>query len=203
MHERYPTPIRLGFFLERREVTCSMYPSVPYSGVDRLPNEGAYDDPQPRLWDEYAEAEESGDLNSDLTTARRLSARFSRAGVRLDIVYAEVALIPRDIDAYPGGELWSQMLDFVLSHRSAVHERVTQRPENLTFLGFDISHPVPTFHSAVYQPGLHRVRPDYPSYLNKWGLFTDRDTAMPFLDAANTMDYGPLPFCLLGVWEPR
>lgn len=51
MHERYRTPIRLGFFLERREVTCSMHPGVPYSGVDRLPNEGYYDDPQPRLWD--------------------------------------------------------------------------------------------------------------------------------------------------------
>lgn len=204
-----PVPVRLGFFLERRGVTCSMYPTVRYEGVDRLPNmvyydlsEGSMDKTEgvAGLWEEYSEAEEMGELNVDLTLAHRLQERFRYAEVCLDLVYAEVVAIPRGVGGYPSGELWSDTLEFVLEHRRAIHNRLQGAPESFSFLGFDISHPVPTFHSAIYQPGLHEVRPEYPRYLNRFGLFDDRGTAVQFLNAANGRDYGPLPFCLLGVW---
>lgn len=152
------------------------------------------------LWEEYSEAEEGGELNVDLTLARHLQERFRYAGVRLDLIYAEVAAIPEGVRGYPSGELWWDTLEFVLEHRRAIHNRLHGAPESFSFLGFDISHPVPTFHSAIYQPGLHHSRPEYPQYLNRSGLFDDRDTALPYLNAANERDYGPLPFCIIGVW---
>ena len=207
----YPVPIRLGYWLVRSGVTCAGSSQILYRGIDRLPSEAYYDkdrlsltdsDKFEELWDQYWDVLESGDLNSDPTVAPQLQGAFLGVGIDLDVVYAEVTLIPGEVGSYPSGKLWSETLAFVLPHRRQVHDRLGGRPSHLDFLGFDLSHPVPTFHSAIHQPGLDEMRPDYPDYLNGSGLFGNLDTALPFLRAANEMDYGPLPFCAIGVWEP-
>lgn len=204
-------PLRLGFWLGYTGLACAAAPWIPYCGIDRLPADLDFDensplpgDPEwsPSVWDRYDEAEERGDLNCILSVARQLQTTFRGDGLDLDVIYAEVTFIPADIEQYPSGELWSETLAFVLPARQGVHERLRERPAHLQFLGYDLSFPAPTFHSAIYQPGLSQSRPDFPEHLNNYGLFSDHDVALEFLAAANDMDYGPMPFCLIGIWAP-
>jgi len=156
----------------------------------------------PSVWDRYDEAEERGDLNCTLSVARQLQTMFRDDGLDLDLMYAEMTFIPADIEHYPNGDLWSERLAPALRARQSVHTRLRARPHHLQFLGYDLSHPVPTFHSAIYQPGLSESRPDFPKHLNEYGLFSEHDDALEFLGVANDMDYGPMPFCLINIWAP-
>lgn len=202
--------LRLGFFLARSRVTCFNWPSAPYHGIDRLPYiTSPQEDDALRhagrsrlvdLWVRYWDAWDNGELHISLPLAQELQQMFRNEGLDFDLVYAEIAVIPRDLEAYPQGSLWSEMLAFVLSKWRDAHDRLKRRPIDLCPLGFDISHPVPSFHSAIYQPGLHRTHPRLPDDLNSFGLFNDLDVALRLLSVANEMDYGPLPFCILQVW---
>ena len=150
------------------------------------------------IWD----AVDSRELNTNLPLAQDLQREFRKEGIELEVVYSEILMIPDNLDDYPHGKLWSEQLDFVLQHWRHVHDLLAARPENLHFLGFDLSGPVPSFHSAIFQPGLHKTHPRLPDHLNQAGLFEDADTASRFLRAALEMDYGILPFCVLGIWQP-
>ena len=206
------TPFRLGFFLERTGVACFKWPSAPYRGIDRPPNLPTPEEEDELrssgrsaladLWDRYWDATDSRQLNTNLPLAQDLQREFRIEGIELEVVYSEIVMIPDNLDDYPHGNLWLEQLDFVLQHWRHVHNLSAARPENLDFLGFDLSHPVPSFHSAIFQPGLHKTHPRLPDHLNQVGLFEDVDTALRFLRAANEMDYGGLPFCVLGIWEP-
>lgn len=205
-------PVRLGFFLESHGVTCFNWPTIPYRGIDRLPHiPSPEEDDGLRsagrgglvdLWERYWNASDGEELRLNLSLAQELQQMFLGQRVELDIVYSEIAFIPGDLEAYPRGSLWLDNLTFVLSQIQGVHNRLLKRPDNLQLLGFDISLPVPSFHSAIYQPGLHRRHARLPDYLNRFGLFADLNTALRFLSMANEMDYGALPFCILGIWEP-
>ena len=207
-----PTPFRLGFFLERVAVTCFKWPSVPYRGIDRIPylptpeekdelrssGRGALAD----LWDRYWDAVDSRELNTNLPLAQDLQREFRNEGIELEIVYAEIVMIPDNLHEYPGGMDWAELLTQSLKNIRPVHERLTGRPENLHFLGFDVAQLFETFLSAIFQPGLHETQPRLPDHLNRAGLFDDIDTASKFLRAANEMGYGPLPYCVLGISQP-
>lgn len=207
-----PMPFRLGFFLERVGVTCFKWPSVPYRGIDRIPylptpeeedelrssGRGALAD----LWDRYSDARFSGKLNSNLSLAQGLLRDFLDEEIELEMVYAEIVMIPDDLHEYPRGMDWAELLTQSLQNIRPVHERLTGRPENLHFLGFDVAQLFESFLSAIFQPGLHETQPRLPDHLNRAGLFDDIDTASKFLRAANEMGYGPLPYCVLGIWQP-
>ncbi len=204
-------PVRLGYFLEREGVAAAAFPAVRYRGIDRLPYLPTDEELQAlrragrerlvALWERYLHAEDEGTPYTDRALALDFRRAFRREGVELEVVYGEVTAVPENLETYPGGTPWARTL---LSALQGMHNRnahFARRPQGLDFLGYDISHPVPTFHSAIYQPGLHRVQPDLPRYLNRHGLFGDLATALRFLHAANAMDYGALPFCVLQVWS--
>lgn len=156
-------PLRLGFWLGYTDLTCAAAPWIPYCGIDRLPADLDFDensplpgDPEwsPSVWDHYDEAEDSENLNYNLSVARQVQTMFRDDGLDLDLIYAEVTFIPADIEHYPSGKLWLERLAPALRARQSVHTRLRARPPHLQFLGYDLSHPVPTFHSAIYQPVL-------------------------------------------------
>jgi hypothetical protein len=191
-------------------VHCVAWPTVAYRGIDRLPylptaeeqeqlqSLGRYD--LNRLWDSYWAASSEGRLNVEARLASQLKQQFESEGINFEIVYSEILRIP-NFDGCPHKSLWSENLTSVLSHRQAVHERLVCRPENIEFLGFDISHPVPTFHSAILQPGLDSRHPSLPQRLNTHGLLDTIEEALDLAAEANSLDYGMLPFCVLGIWS--
>lgn len=203
--------IRLGFFLERTAVTCFSWPNIPYLGIDRLPYLLTDEEEEQlrasgrgelaEIWNHYWDASISGELNVNFELARDLQRQFDLWGVQLEIVYGEIVRIPTNLDQYAHGELWSENLEEALVHRREIHDRLGSRPANIDLLGFDISHPVPTFHSAIFQPGLNESYPSLSEYLNKNGLFETLDKASGFLPATNNLDYGLLPFCILSIWR--
>jgi hypothetical protein len=200
---------RLGFFLERTSVTCFAWPDMAYRGIDRLPflptpeeqeqmmSSGSSD--LAKLWDRYWEASIDGLINVDGKLAREYQQQFLKGGITLEVIYGEIVEIP-NVDKYPHSALWSENLESALLHRYDIHQRIGSRPDNIEFLGFDISHPVPTFHSAILQPGLNSKCLHLPHQLNSNGLFNTFEDAVPVLDDANSLDYGLLPFCILGIW---
>ena len=204
-------PISLGLFLQRTGVTCSKWPGRPYRGIDRLPyvpspleledlrssgsNEWA------DIWDAYWDAWESSSLRVDLRLIQKVRRDFLRYNLEFEIVFGEIAAVPKNLQAFPHGSLWERELQVALARIRRTTQEPVSRPPQARFLGFDLSHPVPSFHSAIFQPGLHSVHPRLPDQLNMDGLFDDLNTALRFLDAANQMDYGVLPFCVIGIWE--
>ncbi len=153
------------------------------------------------VWDQYWNAYDSTELNSNVQLAQTLHRKLATEGIDLDLIYAEISMVPHELDQYPSGKIWARELARVLSVIRKVHDRLGKRPDGVQLLGYDISHPVPSFHSAIFQPGLHERRPCIPEYLNSAGLLEDIDLALRFLSAANEMDYGSLPFCVVGIWE--
>lgn len=206
-----PVPFRLGFFLERTGVACCKWPHLPYRGIDRLPYLPSFEEQDDLraaskskladLWDRYWDAKDTRQLMVNLQLAQDLKREFCKEGIELEVVYAEIAMIPDNLDEYPSGKLWSEEIALVLPHWRHIHDRLGERLPKLQFIGFDLSHPVPSFHSAIFQPGLHNTCPKLPDYLNSNGLFDDLNTASMFLHKANEMGYGGLPFCILGIWE--
>lgn len=202
-------PLRLGYFLLRRGVRLSSWPDVPYRGIDRLPFVPSPEEEQilqatghsdlVQLWVSYWDALESGELRARLPVARRFQQAFLRQGYRFELVYAQILEIPSHLERYPHGELWLRDMELAAGHLVRVHEQITHAARNLDVLGIDISHPTITFHSAIFQPGLHRRVPDLPRYLNERGLFPDIVAARPFVSEANAMDYGAFPFCSIKI----
>lgn len=209
-----PLPLRLGFYLQRVGISCFNWPTVAYRGIDRMPHiptpeqePDLYFTPKAGrsrmadLWARYLDAIEQGRLNTDLKLTCRLRAEFLANGVDLEIVYSEVVTIPQDLEGFPHGKLWLEGLASILPTLEQTHRQIAKRPNNMNFLGYDIAQLFENFHSAIFQPGLHEYCPHLPDHLNPVGLFDDLDTASKFVQTANEMDYGPQPFCILGVWE--
>jgi hypothetical protein len=201
--------IHLGFFLERTSVSCFAWPEMAYRGIDRLPYLPTQEEQEQmlssgksdlaKLWDRYWEANIDGVINVDGKLARVLQQEFLEWGITFEVIYGEIVVIP-SLDKYPHRALWSENLESALLHQQDTHQRIRSRPDNIEFLGFDISHPVPTFHSAILQPGLNNMCPHLPQQLNSNGLFNTLEEALLVLEKANSLDYGLLPFCILGIW---
>ncbi len=204
-----PVPFALGYFLRRRGAHLCDWPHLEYCGMDRAPFYPAPEqlnvwrargDGIADLWEEYGLATDTGSVNSDYATAWRFAHEFSSLGVSFDIVFAEVRVIPEGLDRYPHGDLWREGLVRSLSNTRPVHV-AARRLEATSLCGYDICHPVPSFHSALAEPGLGSVNPRIAEDLNACGLFDSQARATEVLDTANSMDYGTLPFCILAVWQ--
>ena len=205
------TPIPLGFYLARRHVSCSMWPQVTYRGVDRLLHLPSPDEVDhwrstgkrelADLWDRYDEAQENGTLNVDYVLADRLLLDFQSHQFEVELIYVELSVIPKGLEEYPHGVLWAEELERALAYIQKVGRPLKERPQEAHSLGYDLAHPIRSFHSAIFQPGLHKTCPLLPQMLNKYGLFFDLATAMTVLDQANALDYGGLPFCILEVFS--
>lgn len=175
-----------------------------YKGVDRLPApSGALDqEPLTDAWERYYEAEEDETLFCDLSKAQQIQEGLERSGVSVEVLYATIEELPRNLSELPHGDLWSERLADIVNRLGLRTRRLQGIPQGWRRLGFDISHPFPDFHSALIQPGLEDVVPDFQHLLNSNWLVEEPLAASSLMASANSMDYGVSPFCVLGVWEP-
>jgi hypothetical protein len=201
-------PFRLGFFLVRPNVCLVDRPNAPYRGIDRVVYTPAMvlgrDLSSRELeielrFDEYMVARDSGLLQSDLSIAYQQMNRLQEVGMKCEVVYCEIAKIPDNINLLKFGASLEVNLTNALRFRQGFHERISGVPEGWKKLGFDVSHPVPSFHSAIYQPGLGRLVPNLYERLNENGLVETLDLSVPLLEKANEMGHGGFPFCILSI----
>ncbi len=201
--------IQIGLYLMRNGVTLSGSRLGPYRGVDRMPQTpspfalaSASPSGRPgwdRLWLDYWAAEDAGSLHADLLVARSFQEQFGAHGIDLELVYITLAALPDD--RWLTDEIWkSNLAEAVARYQTGSHIRA-EAPVGAQHLGFDIAWPVPSFHSAIYEPGLDKVSPNFVGELNAHGLFGDIDQAVAKLDEALSLRYSPTPFCVLGVYH--
>jgi hypothetical protein len=204
-------PFRIGFYLERAGVRFSQWPKLPYLGIDRLPYVPSPEEEErirvsgnralADLWVHYWDLKNGRELMMNPDIAQELRQRFLTKGIELDLVNAEIIMTPQDfLGEHPLKDHWSKQLAEVVSHWQIIHDKLPACQSHGKFLGFDLSYPVPSFHSAIFQPGLHKRRPDLPCYLNSNGLFDDLKTASCFLRDSLELNYS-LVFCVLGIWQ--
>lgn len=204
-------PLRLGFFLAETGLSTHAWRDVDYCGVDRHPRFPASNESPGSLemiaeeardvWEAYVEASDSEELNTELACARYFQREIQNLGVEAEIIYVEVLAVPKDITAHELSHEWMQRLTEDFSQWAVVHEKLTRRPTRLQKLGIDVSYPVPSFHSAIYQPGLEKTVPNLPDYLNEFGLVDELDTALALAERANQLESPWRPFCAIGVWR--
>lgn len=202
-------PLRLGFVLERTSVPFPYRPGIFYRGVDRLPF-----DPTPEeeeelnrsggarlvsLWHRYGDTLFTGELHRDQQLAVTLQREFAEEGSEFEVIYAEVIDVPGPPDTMLCDEGPSGTWDRLRRH----HEAAAPRPGGALLLGYDVSYPLPSFHSVLLQPGL-REKPDAPPLdVNDAGLLAHVDYLKAILKAANAMDSSWRPFCGIAVYSVR
>ncbi len=201
-------PIRLGFFLERTAVMFPFLPGTFYRGIDRLPFLPTPEEEEElkgsrkarllSLWERYSDLTFTGELHASQKTSKSLCSSFGDEGIDLEVVYAEVALMPSSSDEAANGGA-SQLLRSL----RALHEHVTSRPVGSQMLGYDISYPAPDFHSFLFQPGL-REEPEAPQYdINGFGLLSTVEQVEQILPVVNAMPSSWTPFCGIGIYWVR
>lgn len=201
-------PIPLGYYLVRAGIVCHNWPHVKYRGVDRLPYvPSPFEIDEWRdtgkkeiadLWDKYFNAFDDASLNTNRQFIQRVRKEFQLNGFEYDVIYVQLASIPNDSFLYrsgwPGAKDIKRAIEYLKSRPC-----VLPKQEDL-FCGYDISYPLPSFHSAIFQPGFNEILPDLDKLLNINGLVNDIDLAVKLQNTANGMGYS-LPFCVLGVWD--
>jgi len=193
-------PIRLGFFLQLIGVAFPFRPGIFYRGVDRLPFPPTPEEEEElsssgrarllSLWEEYGDLSFTGELHGDEQLARRLRTAFADEGIDLEMVYAEVALV----GTRQAEEHFAE-IEPVITRLRKLHERVESLPAGIQELGYDVSYPLPRFHSVLFQPGLPED-PQTPDLdLNSAGLLSTVRQVEDILPIANSMDSSWRPFC--------
>lgn len=204
--------IRLGFFLVRPDVRCCSWPSIPYRGIDRLVWV-----PEPKVdfevlseqerhiemvWDAYFEARDTGDLHADLNLALHFREQFSSIGTPSEVIHAEVVSIPPNPQPEKDNDLWLGALATLQAFRLSRYERAPEPSEQWSLLGFDVCHPIETFHSVIVQPGLERLVPDLGQRLNRNGLLDTLESSLLVARLANRMEFSWRPFCAIAIRDP-
>jgi hypothetical protein len=199
-------PIRLGFFLERTDVMFPFLPWTSYRGVDRLPFiptpeeedelKGSKKARLLFLWQRYSDLTYTGELHASQDAPRSLRGAFADEGIDFEVVYAEVAQMPPFEPEGAGQETSGPLL----RRLRALHQQVASRPVGVQLLGYDVSHPLPSFHSFLFQPGL-REEPEAPDLdINSAGLLDTIQQVEQILPVANSMASSLRPFCGIGVY---
>ena len=198
----------MGFLLAKLGVTCADFPHNPYRGIERLPAPDNFEgelalaraghDGVWQLWEAYWEADDSGDLATDLAVAQGLCDRFSSNGIDVEVIYAELVDVPV-LTPTPSLFETGWRCEDVFARYKRVAEKLLNRPANLTFYGFDLSQPLPTYHSVIRQPGFRALAHRLSSGINQYGLIEDREAARNLLGSANEMSVHR-PICVIGVW---
>jgi hypothetical protein len=187
-----------------------MFPFLPgsfYGGVDRLPFVPTPEEEEDlrnskratllQLWQQYSDLTYTGQLHGSGHTTRALRDAFAAEGIDLEVIYAEVVLMPsvemERVDQKARGLL--------LQRLRTLHQQVVSRPVGAQILGYDVSYPVPGFHSFLFQPGL-REQPEAPNLdVNEAGLLSTVQEAGRIVAVANAMTSSWRPFCGIAVYS--
>lgn len=202
-------PLRLGFVLGRTSVPFPYRPEIIYRGVDRLPFVPTPEEEEEltrsgrtrlvSLWHRYGDTLFTGELHRDGQLAVTLQREFAAEGAEFELIYAEVVDVPSPPDPMPCDEGPRGAWDRLRRH----HEAAASRPGRALLIGYDVSYPLPSFHSVLLQPGL-REEPDAPPFsVNDAGLLAHIDHLRAILQAANAMDSSWRPFCGIAVYSVR
>ncbi len=209
--DSFPVPMQLGYFLCETGHSLCEWPSVECRGVDRLYFTPTTEDVDvlrrngrtalADLWDRWWDAEEDGEIRVDSRRAHEFATAFTSEGVGLELMYAELTYLPTDFTGCtdPYAPTWPARLAETLAVLARVHNKLRVRPTDLRRIGFDLSYPIQTFHSAIFEPGARKLSPELPSHLNEYGLFADASTAREFAEQANQVLPGHAPYCVLEV----
>jgi hypothetical protein len=177
-------PLRLGFFLETLSPRASFYVFGRfYRGIDRnlAYTEGDFLERAatktfPRAWEEYWEAEDEHQVLTDVAVARRCRDELRGIGVSNELIYAEMVAHPDGADPFGGWPF------------RRLHEQIRRPISGLSLLGFDISSPVPTFHSYLMNANLRHV-PELEGLLNEHALVRAREAAEALMQTASDHPY--------------
>jgi hypothetical protein len=202
-------PVPLGFYLLRGNEHPYGWPDVIYRGIDRLP---LFPTPEEekrlmeeerhellKLWDELSDIEYDPINAFNRSGLVSLRAAFKKEGIVLELVFGEIVATPPDLTRYKRGVLWGKEFDESLARWRQLMPTQISKDNRLTFLGYDVSHPFPTFHSAINQPMFTDERDSIRLLINRNGLAGTVETASALMDKANELEYGPLPFCVIAV----
>lgn len=182
--------VRIGYLLVRDDVELPARPGQQYRGIDRLPFVPSPIAAHP-AWRAYFDADDSGALAGDLSTAQRIRDQLRAVDTSTEVIYAQAFPLGTVPDVTASPEVADQQSRSLrrISERSAV-----VGPPDPVFvpIGFDVSIPLPDFHSALFQPCI--IEGDHS--LNGDGLLDDRDDADRLARLATASRYG------LGIFWP-
>jgi hypothetical protein len=197
------TVLRLGYLLVRTGVHLPWSPQRGYRGIDRLPYlPNPMEDATARTamaWNAYSDAVEEGRLGRDFALAQDICQELNAVGAKVDVIFADVESLP-DEPPNASERVLAQRFRSLewLRNRSA---EIPVPDRRLQPIGFDVSTPVPNFHSAIAQPGLIRQDSALAANLNDSGLFDDFDTALGAAAQANNSGYGLALFCVIRLFS--
>jgi hypothetical protein len=178
---------RLGFVVARLDVTLPWLPLRWYRGIDRVPQAPLYAGIPTNVasfWTRYLDAWDDGSLSCDLDVAREAKDNLDKAAHPVEILFAEATVVPSSAATQisQGAAQYRSELFKWLEFWSA---RVPVAPSEFVVLGYDVSTPIPDYHSALLRPGGAAQPSDLLDRLNEHGLVTDPGDATELAHAAN------------------
>jgi hypothetical protein len=179
----------LGFLVESRE--AQLPSGLIYRGIDRLPDVRSPDELRRSLRDvladRYWEDLEDGSVQTSLVIASELAEKFSLLGQPMEVIHAEVSLIPTALARH------DSMVEAVLTKRA-----YPQRPFGARFIGVDVALPIPSYFSAIRNSQVSE------ELLNAFGLLTDLEAALGIAEKLNSArDPALIPLCCVQICEIR
>lgn len=200
----------LGFWLEQTGKKLSISPAIAYCGLDRVTeipfpasvlDEFGVEDIESVISGTRGQLDvaiESGALNADLQLALEFQARFREEGISTEVIHARLVEVPSisESDADLAARLYRE-----LEARAWISEAVAPALAGIRteFLGLDVTDPVPSFHSAIYQGNLGAVDENFWMGLNEFGLFSDEASASTAAALVNVTATSRLPFCPVAI----
>ena len=140
---------------------------------------------------------DSGDLATDPSLLLPKACVIDLNGIDVEVIYAELVDVPV-LSATPSLFVAGWRCRGRFCEIQAGSRKASEWPANLTFYGFDLSQPLPTYHSVIRQPCralAHRLS----SGINQYGLIEDREAAATCLAQRMRCRYID-QFVWIGVW---
>jgi hypothetical protein len=201
-------PVRLGYMLARVDVDLPWLPGTCYRGVDREPFvPESYvmdlidhrDTAEFRALHPYFEAWEDGMLRRDIAVADEHQGRLQAFGVATEVIWAEAVVVRRH---------WAPTADRPVAINRANALRYMDRcaagvgvvDAEFEAIGFDVSPPTPSFHSAIYQPGPGGDKDEFRESINGAGLISRQEVAVELMERANVPWDGVRNFAVIRVF---
>jgi hypothetical protein len=200
------TNARIGYVISRSGVPFPWLTDRKYRGIDRLPHVPNLNEGQSQryveIWERYLDAQDDGLIGYDLNLAREIQRELEELGNHIDVVYADAIIIP-DADSLHLPEKVARQREKSLTWLRSHSERVGAPPAKFGLLGLDVSSPIPSFHSALIQPGLISQDSELASELNEAGLVSELKLATELMHEANATGYGLCMFSVIRVFAEQ